>query len=443
MFTFDSLNLGKNTYLPSRFILRLDLPIDLQAEDDEVFRDEYKMSIFIHEYIHFLQDISTRYGLMKLSNYYMSTKAIAHTIRQSRQISFKTPPKLKSKQSNNVIFQNYHVFFNYLGSGIIDEFKQKNIEILSYRFERKYKHEIAYVKLDIDGIGNKEIILGGEILCESMAYLAEKNYIDSHNAHFYPPHEYPYLVCSKLLEFIYPELKEDTLTLFLIIDQCLYRYFNPGPSFIQLIEYIKTKSIHNKDIENKRICIDSFFEVKKPELLTYNLVITEVIREIKDCFQSSEFTETIKWIEILYNRCLFLRQYPYCFKGFMDQRGLDSFAHQIYKNILGQPVVLNDIYDGIYQPPSQCFTFKEAINVHPEYFSAILCIRNVFNNGFKGNCLLKSFCTQSQRLTGKQMVDQYCDTPWLKFAIAQAQKKDLCPFAVIWKHWGMTNQCPK
>ena len=440
----DYLYWGNNSYQPSRFILRLDLPIELHSEKDEVYQNEYRMSLFVHEYIHFLQDISTRYGLMKASNYYSSTKSMAHTIRERGEMSFKVPQELNNRRVNDCIYQNYYVFSDYLGDGIIGEYKGKKITVLDYRIIQKYRHDVVYVKLDIEGVGVREVLLGGEILCESMAYLAEKNYADVHHIDIAQTHEYPYMLCGKLAEYIYPELSNDSYSLFLIIDQCLYRYFNPGPAFVQVIEYLKKNGYCSKSEQEKIMCLDAFWRHLKPELENYDSMVTEVIRQVKHCFQDPEFDATIKWLEVLYERCATFREYPYCFKGFMDKnKGLDSFASQIHLYALGQPIVLNDAYDGILQPPGNSFTLAETLNIHPEYFSAIFCLRNVFLNGSKGECLLKAFCFQSEKNTGDSLIDEYCDQPWLKYPISLADKKNLCPFAVIWKHWGLNDQCPK
>ena len=192
------------------------------------------------------------------------------------------------------------------------------------------------------------------------------------------------------------------------------------------------------------LCLDTFWTHLKPELENYNSMVNEVIREVMHCFQDPEFSVTVRWLEALYERCAYFRKYPYCFKGFMDKsKGLDSFASQIHLYALGQPIVLNDAYDGILQPPGNCFTYDETKQIHPEYFSAIFCLRNVFLNGKRGKCLLKAFCMQSEKITGELLVDEYCDQPWFKYPISLVNKKNLCPFAVIWKHWGLNNQYPK
>lgn len=300
------------------------------------------------------------------------------------------------------------------------------------------------MRLNIEGIGIREVLLGGEILCESMAYLAEKNYMDVRHLSMAPTHEYPYMLCSKLAEYIYMELNNDPCSLYLIIDQCLYRYFNPGPAFVQVINYLKAAGYCSKSEHEKFLCLDTFWMHLKPELENYNSIVNEVIREVKHCFQDPEFAVTIRWLETLYYRCSFFRRYPYCFKGFMDKNnGLDSFASQIHLYALGQPIVLNAAYEGILQPPGHCFTYSETLQIHPEYFSAIFCLRNVFLNGQHGECLLKAFCTQSEKHTGECLIDGYCNQPWYKYTISLADKKNLCPFAVVWKHWGLNDQCPK
>lgn len=67
--------LGSNKYNTSAFSIVLDLPIDLTNFKEEL--NEFQFSLYLHEYIHFLQDISTMYGLMKLSDIILYTKAQA------------------------------------------------------------------------------------------------------------------------------------------------------------------------------------------------------------------------------------------------------------------------------------------------------------------------------------------------------------------------------
>lgn len=67
--------LGSNKYKTSAFCIILDLPIDLNNFIYNLNDNQY--SLYLHEYMHFLQDISTAYGLMKFSNILLYTKAQA------------------------------------------------------------------------------------------------------------------------------------------------------------------------------------------------------------------------------------------------------------------------------------------------------------------------------------------------------------------------------
>ena len=48
---FGLMEWGHNSYTPSHFVLRLDLPIEVMNLQDEVYKDYYRMSLFLHEYI--------------------------------------------------------------------------------------------------------------------------------------------------------------------------------------------------------------------------------------------------------------------------------------------------------------------------------------------------------------------------------------------------------
>ncbi len=440
------LYLGKNAYHPSSFVIIYDLPIiDMNDMEGEVFSQPHRMALFIHEYIHFLQDISTRYGLIKASNLYVSTKEKARVIKESKKESFNVPQILDPRKVTSATYLNYNTFPDYLGNGVIDEFKYKKVKVTSYIIAKKHLIEEVTVYLDIENIGRRKVILGGEILCESMAYIAEKNYADAHAIKLSETSEYPYMLCNKLIEHIYPELNNDPMSVFLIIDQCLYRYYNPGPHFIHIVNYLKQKGYCQKSEAEKYSCLDEYFKAKIMEEENYQVVLNEVLNNIHTCFVDSGFDETLKWLYILYIRSRSLRTSdPYCFKGFMDSKGLVECATQIYKHILGLPLVSNDIHEAVLQVPSNSLTAQEIEAVHPEYFTAVYCLNNVFQNGKKrSRCLLDDFCRESEKCTGEKIDNTHCDEPWLKYQDAvNNNKSGLCAFATLWKHWGLENQYP-
>ncbi|MGN1157072.1 MAG: hypothetical protein ACI4TK_12920 [Agathobacter sp.] len=443
---FGLMEWGHNSYAPSHFILRLDLPIEVMNLQDDVYKDNFRMSLFLHEYIHFLQDISTRYGLMKTSNLYLYAHSSTYEILNARKKKFKTPIHLPytDLSGSHCVFANREVLEDYLGTGVVDNLRNKTIKIVSLtkkkvsqKFYKYSKWEII-VKNLLDG-SSHTITLGGEILCECMAYLVEQNYADAHGIQIPPTSPYPYLLPIQIVKRIYPEIAEDKRLLFFIIDQCLYRTYNPGECFMEILNYLKNEKCHEKmDRIGLVLC---FFDNHLSEAHTFKDVCKEVGREVNNCLKDEYFRATKDWLIELYNRAEFLRQCPRWLLSFMTTNGPDKFASDLRRFVFGTPIVLNDEYLGSIQPPTYRFNVYEVMNIHPEYFAAMGTLAGVFAKG--AGCSLKMFCSKSNDAKLRTFVRADCDKPWLS-AYAQITKEhNLCPFSVIWKHWGLTNQSPK
>ena len=60
----QQLDFIKCYYRPSFFHMKIDLPVDL-GDLNEI--TDATFALYLHEYIHFVQDISTIYGLMNIT----------------------------------------------------------------------------------------------------------------------------------------------------------------------------------------------------------------------------------------------------------------------------------------------------------------------------------------------------------------------------------------
>lgn len=443
---FGVMEWGHNSYTPSHFVLRLDLPIEVMNLQDEVYKDDYRMSLFLHEYIHFLQDISTRYGLMKTSNLYLYAQSSTYEILNARKKKFKTPVHLPYTDlyGSHCVFANREALEDYLGTGIVNNLRNNTIEIVSITKKEVSQKYYKYSKWEVivknlSNGSSHTITLGGEILCECMAYLVEQNYADAHGIQIPKTSPYPYLLPIQIVNKIYPEIAEDKQLLFFIIDQCLYRTYNPGECFMEILKYLRDEKCHKKTDRIGLVLI--FFDNHFPEVYSFKAVCKEAEREVENCLKDEYFRSTKDWLIELYNRAEFLRQDPRLLLSFMTTKGLDKFASDLRRFVFGTPIVLNDAYLGSIQPPTNRFNVFEVMNIHPEYYAAMGTLAGVFAKGC--GCSLKMFCRKSNDDKLRTLVGADCDKPWL-FAYAQiTNEHNLCPFSVIWKHWGLRNQSPK
>ena len=152
---FDS---GAGAYYPSYMLMKMDS--SLNFDNFEGNRDEQK-GTFMHEYCHFIQDVSTTYGYMTY-NYNLQELLLKLNLIEAGE--------------NNEVQQNrdYYTFFRGYDS-ISDSLVV--INKISIEEDSDYKAEYGesdweYVKVVYNG--NKEFVFGGACIAESMAYLSEK-----------------------------------------------------------------------------------------------------------------------------------------------------------------------------------------------------------------------------------------------------------------------------
>lgn len=448
MQTRDLLTLyfGKNSYRATQFIIRIDAPIDIDRLDDGLERNPGQKAMYLHEYTHFLQDISTRYGLMKAGSIFAYASQVAHCIRLSSNPKFATPYILSpGKGVNQIIFQNSKNLHPYMGSGFEkkDTFKDRHIRVTSPRIvKRKYDGENYVESLIltlIDARDNKEIddiVFGGEILCEGMAYLVECKFLDSKGIQRIPAQEYPYNITEFLTALVYPELSRNAEQMFKCIDAALYYTFNSGVSYYNLICHLKKAEFHktwNYDL------IRTFFS-EQDRLIPFKDCTEESIRLLHHCFQIVQLNPTISWLEKLYKRVSFLRVLPDFMKCFIRNNPKELHFRSIVEGMLGRPIVQNDIYDAQFKVPANMFNIQEIMDIQVDKFSSIASLLNVFN-GSKG-CNMMDFCKASTKSDPHLKITNLCNTPWLKYTEIKSPFDHLCPFAFLWHHWGLDGKEP-
>lgn len=428
-----------NSYSPARFMIKLDWYQDLPSGNSNFSFDTIgQKSLFLHEYIHFLQEISTAYGRMKTSCMLMGALQRSHQLRMSNFPDLKVPIEFDRKSCNEVLFFNESASPFYAGTAFIQRLREKPFKIKSLR---PISHVIAgkelrYLNGNIEySDGNTyEINVGGEILSESMAYLAEKNFMDVNYEPGRPVSPYPYLMVNKIAEKIYPEIAHNNLLLYKIVDLCLSKAYNPGIVFYDFLKLLKEKKFSDAADDSKLI---SLFEANPPHSHPLSLIADEVLLEMNQCFQSKYFDTTIQWIKELYSRADFLRLCDSLFmKEFFTPDGISSLGQSFIERLFGYPYIINYEHKGIWRAPHS-FKFNLRQNIEFHLLAAAIEIGHTLKT--YGSCRLRPFCEVSPEEAVRNMVDEICNHPCDKFTeiTDSSPSKRLCPFAAMWKHWGL------
>lgn len=440
----QQLDFLKCYYRPAFFQIKIDLPVQLNNLNEMT---DSTLSLYLHEYIHFIQDISTIYGLINIStiNYYIQDCA-ARIYRQSEK-GFEVPLQL-TERDGDFGYLNYSLQPIYIGSSINP--KRKEIDFVSYKIEKEIFNDnksidVVNVEL-VDNIENKtfDVKLGGNLITEGMAYLSERYVyyeILRDQGFEIPADEYPYCVAEKIAENIYPELAQYKILIIAVCD-CSLMTYHPGLSFIRALEFLKQQKFIENNKEEKEITSLLYQELSshlKGNHYDFDVILEEVRKSIKTSFKVEHFEGNNQWIDILFDRIKQIRgDRPQFLIDFLELGDLkDNILFRCFYRLFGSPLVLNGENMATITLPEK---FNPE-NFHPYLFWAINQMLRIFTNKKPIPCELKDFCLKSKEISDpKIIVDKRCDTaPWEKYD----EIEGLCPMGTMWRHWGLSGFYPK
>lgn len=409
--------------------------------------EERDAAVFIHEYIHFLQAVSTIYGLNQI---HITVEYIRDAINwiysHPRPSSFKVPIKPQEMRCKNVYY-NWRIFkltqgdssdWNNISSITaavpIQEEIAKNCKIPTINSIMMSFH---------DNEDNEEYyIFGSTCIMESMAYMLEK-YISPKG--YIKSSDLPYNSALLLANKIHPNFAQNPLNILALCD-CSLQTSNPGLYFFQSLT---DWGIKNYTPSTPDEIYDNFYKLswktsilEKNDFISHLTSMMDIVRkQLREYFKPDESNPmnpwSIKinnirgWIDDLLDTAIYLRKEHKTF--ILDlARGGERFENKMLQYIhkeLGVPFCINKIgkafvYHKKFQP-------KNITNL--DYFMAISQIFNTLN-GAKRRCELFQLC----KISGKKTKDSLCDTPWVMFKTEHY----LCPYALMWHHWHLDGYIP-
>lgn len=323
---FDS---GAGAYYPSYMLMKMDS--SLNFDNFEGNRDEQK-GTFMHEYCHFIQDVSTTYGYMTY-NYNLQELLLKLNLIEVGE--------------DNEVQQNrdYYTFFRGCDS-ISDSLVV--INKISIEEDPDYKAEYGesdweYVKVVYNG--NKEFVFGGACIAESMAYLSEKRLYEVKVRE----NEFPYNICQLICEKEYPEIADDMIVLAL----CEFALLecNSGVFFVKLLRKMKRDNFLTKDV---RI-------LEKYVSENYNIGFRGRMQRIEDILaclypgEIPEFKDIREWVISRFELGCELREQSNIFLSlclFPEDAHIRYGCIQTVINLLEFPIMFdnrNYFYSGAYK----------------------------------------------------------------------------------------------
>ena len=420
-----------NCYMPAFFHIRLDFPYP----DSPLALFHLKpreRAVFIHEYIHYLQDVSSYYCLNNSYVYSEYIHGAVNEIYNQRNNEAILPINIKGNKFNI----NQNIKINTLCNGDYDEIG--NLFILDIK-EKKIKTRIQgkilkyipmiYLRLPND----KKVCFGARAIMESMAYMIEKRIEPCGR----PVCDYPYLSAQAVADFVYPGFSADDLRLIALCDMCL-QLSNPGKIFYHTLKEYKEM----KKMPTPKEIYDDFYN-RKP-IGTFNaesFVMGIITHGIMTCERLKLYLNDDKYfvgfknlVNKLIGSALNHRLNDRYFMLELAQGGEFFHNNKLRKIMLelGSPLIIDSLWN-VSLLPSYLFD-----NYHFVYFYAIEQIYNTIAHGYN-YCELLEFCDisrQNRPSSCLHYTDDRCfEEPW-----DRATGPQLCPYAVLWKHWKLAGR---
>lgn len=232
----------RGSYTPGFFQMKLSFPFNI---NDLSSLSQEDLGTFVHEYIHFLQNTSTPFGLWQAMVYYQCISEFFSYIQQHLPISKPIEGYVPSESIKR------RIELEKEASGCRGFFKINDNEPLIYSrsLEKVHGKEIERISIsfnDVHGV-NKKIVLGAKIIKESMAAIIQEMINPASN----DKHEaIPYHVVSRLATQYAPNIAKDNKKLITLCFISLHT-LNPGITLINYMAYAN---------DNPKMDIISLFE---------------------------------------------------------------------------------------------------------------------------------------------------------------------------------------
>lgn len=423
----EALNSTLGSYMPAFF--RMDVDFTFPSGADWNHRlSEKDVSVFTHEYIHFLQDISTYVGLNNAYVYSEQIHGMVNYVYKHPYGPIKIPINLPYNFGNIDLnkFVNINCFGDFEEQ---EEFFLKKIKIkeLKVDYQNDYVRKLQQIYL-IPTRG-KKVVFGARAIMESMAYIIETLITRG----FTTPPDFPYLSAEKVINYYYPEFGKDKLRIIALCD-CSLQFSQPGKIFVQTLKVFREE----KRLPTPYEVIDHFYlspceQMGQMRNLIYGLIYQgfSVGKRLELYMQGSSFKPFHNVIHKLIGFGLKERLENKYFMLDIVQNGyvLDNPLMQRYIKEIGTPIIKDSNSDYWEVLP---IGFNQN-NYWIEYFPAIEQVYNCLAEG-QDICDLIPWCEKSPQTVQDDRC--YCE-PWTR-----CNDIRLCPYAMLWRHWNLSNYIP-
>lgn len=202
----------------------------------EEFTNINILPTLVHEYIHFLQDVSTIYGMNCIAQKFDSVSILYNTNEAELKLPYKISNLEKEYQNNKDIFDFSFFVSQYMTLPKYDWDVELIIKKTSEYLTSEYDFDYYNVKL-ISENGTVNFDFGAHAIMEGMAHMIEDHLFQNDRNFYSMPYDLPYI----LTKYLYEEISFIPGFIVALCDASLM-FYQPANAFIIGLKLMKLKS---------------------------------------------------------------------------------------------------------------------------------------------------------------------------------------------------------
>lgn len=395
--------------------------------------------VFLHEYVHFLQDISTIQGFNNLYIWGEYFRNVQKLIVSKNVSNIKTPIEPSALKNN--VDQNWLARYYTMGNDTDVMFalsysKSHETDLTDCNNGNVIPLNVIKVRC-LSLLGETEIILGCLHIMEGMASLIQEVvYPESIGDSPYNP----YYIAKDIADMIIPGISLKPLVMLSLFDYSL-QASNPGWAFVNYLEG-KAKMNFNADTLTSDIVYEDLshtsITLSEPfgkQYFPYSLFgFADGAKDVMSEYLKGYalWNNIHRWFHDLVETGKWLRKKHPNFFLLLTKDG-DIAKNKVFKYLIkktGTPIVSNDGDDFDFVRPITSYISKREM----VYMYAMMQIQRVFlSSGGTFRCPLIKYCKNASCIIDRNRVDSNCySAPWERNTLSD------CYFSTWWNYMGLS-----
>ena len=407
-------------YLRNLFFIELNTDINSFCRVGNEENEQYLLTrlpkedfaTFVHEYMHFLLNITTTSGLNRFNMYSKYLQLYIYTAYEKYDDEILCPIFLEDTGVDNAA-EAADVNSFYYGMGANGSKKIHHINKITLEKEEIIQDNLPAGTVNICIYYDDKTTpyyFGADCIEESIAYLVESEKFGAKKRN----NELPYNACELVTKYFCKKIVDQKNIIVTLAELSLLHY-HPGQMFVEFLKHIET---NDKVFHNSRGLIDYYKETIEVHLQNYGKEITESEECIDFMYPQFEPFERINiWLKEVRDKGKEQRKEKLALIGPMIELPENKCKLYLYEliKIMGYPAISDN---------------NHMIYSSEENISLVLvpgAIREAFNG--KKKCFMYEYCIANNM---SQISDLCLEEPW--------SQNTQCPFSLFWQHYSLSDK---